>query len=194
MTPTESTRNKILSVTADEIYQHGFVATSLSVILKRCEISKGALYHHFENKLELGYAVFEEIFAPKFLSTWQPALHADDPIEALCELLTSFYQGKTCAEVSCGCPLNKLCQEMALIDEGFRTRIYTMQDQLHNTFIEAFERISNELRDDIDYSQVTYFILASMHGASDLSKSSLNVDLFEKVMIELCRYIRTLRK
>ncbi len=45
---------KILEVAADEIHQHGFQATSLSTILNRCCISKGALYYHFTNKLELG--------------------------------------------------------------------------------------------------------------------------------------------
>ena len=73
MRDAELTRQKILDVSAEEIHQHGFTATSLSIILKRCGISKGALYHHFSNKMELGYAVFEEIYTPMFLSMWAPA-------------------------------------------------------------------------------------------------------------------------
>ena len=88
MGDAEQTRQKILTVAADEIHQHGFKATSLSVILSRCNISKGALYYHFTNKLELGYAVFEENFIPMFLGTWQPALGEDDPIEGLCAFFT----------------------------------------------------------------------------------------------------------
>ena len=74
MNDAEKTRQKILDVTADEIHQHGFQSTSLSTILTRCAISKGALYYHFSNKLELGYAVFEEVFVSMFLDSWQPAL------------------------------------------------------------------------------------------------------------------------
>ena len=53
MRDAEQTRQKILDISADEIHKKGFTATSLSCILKRCEISKGALYHHFANKIEL---------------------------------------------------------------------------------------------------------------------------------------------
>lgn len=194
MSNSENTRNKILAVAANEIHQHGFAATSLSVILKQCEISKGALYHHFANKLELGYAVFEEIFVPDFLGTWQPALSAEDPIEALCELFTSFYQEHDYCDIACGCPINNLCQEMAPVDEGFRLRISAKQQQLHKMFIEAFERVSAQLRDDLNYSQVALFIFASLNGASNMIKSSSEIDLFKEIMIELCRYLRSLKK
>ena len=39
MRDAEQTRQKILEVSADEIHKNGFTATSLSVILKKCEIS-----------------------------------------------------------------------------------------------------------------------------------------------------------
>ena len=67
MRDAEQTRQKILEISADEIHKNGFAATSLSSILVRCDVSKGALYHHFKNKMELGYAVFEEIYTPMFL-------------------------------------------------------------------------------------------------------------------------------
>ena len=57
MRDSEQTRQKILEVSADEIHKKGFTATSLSCILARCEISKGALYHHFANKMELGLSL-----------------------------------------------------------------------------------------------------------------------------------------
>jgi len=194
MRDAEQTRQKILEISADEIHKNGFTATSLSVILKKCDISKGALYHHFTNKMELGYAVFEEIYMPMFLSTWQPAFDVDDPIEGLCEFFTSMYKNMSCDELVCGCPLNNLCQEMACIDEGFRLRILNMQQQLNQLIVNGLHKISEQLRDDLDYSQVAYFIVATFHGSTSLSKSSRNKDLFEKVINELCRYIRALNK
>ncbi len=194
MRDAEQTRQKILTISADEIHQHGFKATSLSVILKRCEISKGALYHHFENKMELGYAVFEEIFTPMFLAMWQPAVEVDDPIEGLCEFFESMSQQLTCDEVVCGCPLNNLCQEMAGVDEGFRLRILNMQQQLNHLIALNLQRVSATLRDSLDFNQVAYFIVACFHGSSSLSKSAKNKELFDKVIKELCCYIRNLKK
>lgn len=194
MSDAEQTRQKILTVAADEIHQHGFKATSLSVILNRCEISKGALYHHFTNKIELGYAVFEEVYIPMFLGTWQPALAVDDPIEGLCDFFNAMTEQMSCSEVVCGCPLNNLCEEMANVDEGFRLRILSMQENLNNMMVVAFERISEDLRDNISYSQVAYFIVATLNGATSLSKSSRNKVLFQQVITELCQYLRMLKK
>lgn len=194
MRDAEQTRQKILDISADEIHQNGFIATSLSIILKRCEISKGALYHHFSNKMELGYAVFEEIYTPMFLSLWQPAVEVNDPILGLCDFFENMSKEMSCDEVVCGCPLNNLCQEMSGIDEGFRLRILNMQQQLNHLIAFNLQRISEQLRDDIDFNQAAYFIVSCFHGSSSLSKSAKNKELFDKVIAELCNYIRNLRK
>ena len=193
MRDAELTRQKILEISADEIHKNGFIATSLSCILMRCEVSKGALYHHFKNKMELGYAVFEEIYTPMFIELWQPAVELDDPIEGLCDFFTTMYEESSCDEIVCGCPLNNLCQEMSGVDEGFRLRILNMQQQLNQLIAINLQRVAHQLSDDIDFTQVAYFIVSTFHGASSLSKCSKNKDLFEKVMKELCRYIKSLR-
>ena len=194
MSDAEQTRQNILTVAADEIHQHGFKATSLSVILNRCEISKGALYHHFTSKIELGYAVFEEIYTPMFLDLWQSALAVEDPVEGLCTFFTSMTEQMSCSEVVCGCPLNNLCEEMANVDEGFRLRILSMQEQLNQSIVDALEKINDDLRDGLALSQVSYFIVATLNGATTLSKSSRNKELFQQVIAELCLYIRALKK
>ncbi|GAW96132.1 MULTISPECIES: TetR/AcrR family transcriptional regulator [Colwellia] len=194
MSDAEQTRQNILTVAADEIHQHGFKATSLSVILNRCEISKGALYHHFSSKMALGYAVFEEIYTPMFLELWQSALAVDDPIEGLCDFFTAITEQMSCSEVVCGCPLNNLCEEMANVDEGFRLRILALQEQLNQSIVDAFEKISDDLRADLALSQVSYFIVATLNGATTLCKSSRNKALFQQVIAELCLYTRALKK
>lgn len=194
MRDAENTRHKILEITADEIHQHGFQSTSLSTILKRCNISKGALYHHFDNKLELGYAVFEEVYTPMFLSTWQPAVEVEDPIAGLIHFFQNCCQEMSCDDIMTGCPINNLCQEMSAVDEGFRLQILNMQQQLNHLIAFNLQRISGQLRENLDFTQVSYFIVSSFHGAYSLSKSSKNKDLFDKVINELCTYIAKLRK
>jgi len=194
MKAPEQTRQKIIEIAADEIHKNGFMSTSLSTILKRCEISKGALYHHFENKMELGYAVFEEVYAPMFLGTWQPVLDVEDPLESLCEFFNSICQTMSCEEVVCGCPLNNLCQEMSGIDEGFRLRILNMHQQLNHMISTSLLKINDRLRNDLDFAQVSYFIVCSFNGAISLSKSTKNKVILEQVISELCRYIRNLEK
>ena len=55
----EKTRQDLLEAAFEEVWQNGFRAASLDAILVRVGVTKGALYHHFHNKLELGYGVVE---------------------------------------------------------------------------------------------------------------------------------------
>ena len=144
--------------------------------------------------MELGYAVFEEVYAPAFIALWQPTVEAEDPIEGLCEFFSEMSNTMSCDELVCGCPLNNLCQEMSGVDEGFRIRILAMQQQLNLLISTNLARVSQQLQPDLDFSQVAYFIVSTFHGSSSLSKSSLNKELFDKVIKELCRYIRQLKR
>ena len=129
-----------------------------------------------------------------FLSSWLPAIEQEDPIEGLCEYFSQMSVNLTCDELICGCPLNNLCQEMAGIDEGFRLRILDLQLQLNQLISNGLEKIKHQLRNDINFSQVSYFIVSTFHGSTTLSKSSKNIELFEQVMDELCKYLRNLKQ
>lgn len=41
--------------------EYGFVHTSLEVIVKEANMTRGAVYHHFKNKKDLFLAVLEQI-------------------------------------------------------------------------------------------------------------------------------------
>ncbi len=123
---------------------------------------------------------------PVFLATWQPALSQADPIEGLCEFFTSMCESMVCSEAVCGCPLNNLCEEMANVDEGFRLKVLSMQEKLNTLIVEALTRVEGELREGLKFSQVAYFIVSTFHGATSLSKSSRNKELYQQVILELC--------
>ena len=155
----EVTREKILEAAAEEIYRVGFQAASLCEILKRLGISKGALYHHFPSKLELGYAVLDDLLLGPTGAAWDAALNQEDPIAGLCALLEDAPQGLSGNRLICGCPINNLAQEMSSVDEGFRVRIEKIYRVWHrrvqNALAGAQQR--GQLRADFDASKEAYF-------------------------------------
>ena len=64
------TRSKILEAAYQEIHVQGFQSASMSEILLKAGVTKGALYHHFENKMALGYAVVDEVVAAMLEEEW----------------------------------------------------------------------------------------------------------------------------
>ena len=57
----ELTRSKLLNAARAEFARHGLQGANLTDILKRAEVSPGAFYHHFSDKLDLFLAVVDEM-------------------------------------------------------------------------------------------------------------------------------------
>lgn len=169
------TRLRLLEAAFEEIHRRGYQAASLSDILARTGVTKGALYHHFPNKLALGYAVVEEILRERTLVRWVRPLEAtDDPIDGLLQTLQEAKQRDLEEFMALGCPLNNLAQEMAPIDEGFRLRLEAIY-QTWRTGIEAALRRGQAngcVRRDIDPAQTAVLIVAAFEGSMSQIKNA----------------------
>jgi AcrR family transcriptional regulator len=121
----ENTRGKILQAAFDEFYKNGFQGGSLNRIVDEAGTTKGALFHHFKGKKDLGYAVVREVIHPQFMQHWSdPLAYSTDPITDLKRIF------RQCAKREIadgglvhGCPVNNLAQEMSPLDEKFRNSL-----------------------------------------------------------------------
>ena len=62
----ERTRKRLLQAAFREVHRSGFQNAGIDTILEATNVTKGALYHHFDSKEALGYAVVDEIVAKSF--------------------------------------------------------------------------------------------------------------------------------
>src|ERR1700687_5753339 len=82
----ERTRQRLLQAAVREVYRYGFQSAGIDTILAATNVTKGALYYHFESKEALGYAIIEEIVAKLARDRWMLPLQRSkekDPIDAL---------------------------------------------------------------------------------------------------------------
>lgn len=192
----DKTRQALLEAAFDEIYEHGFQAASLDSILARTGVTKGALYHHFKNKLDLGYAVVDEVIRPMVRQVWvEPLLSSDDPIEGLKRVYMQAGEEMGEQACTCGCPLNNLVQEMSGLDEGFRQRLQAGLQSWQQGISQALRhgQVTGTVRDDIDTDKTATFLLASLEGTVGLAKSSQNDAVFEASKYALDHFLDSLR-
>src|SRR5215469_13990419 len=117
----ERTRERLLRAAFQEMHRSGFRSADVQAILAAARVTKGALYHHFDSKEALGYAVVDEVIASITREMWDwPLQNAENPIDALVGIVQAISLSSEALE--CGCPLNNLSQEMSPLDEGFRRR------------------------------------------------------------------------
>ena len=190
----ESTRAKILRAAFTEFYKNGFQGGSLNLILDDAGTTKGALYHHFDSKEALGYAVVEEAIAEITRVKWlQPLQVAANPLEALADIIrsTSIRQ----EHVRGGCPLNNLAQEMSPLDEGFRKRIAKVFSDWQGAVVNALRwgQEHGHIRGDVDADESASFLLAAYEGYISFAKNSQDPQVLQSGKKNMLCYLDTLR-
>ena len=191
------TRGKILFAAYMEIHSHGFQAASLSNILSHTGVTKGALYHHFPNKTELGYAVVDEVIAQRIHQSFiQPLQHFENPIDGFIELIQRSGETFSITDINLGCPLTNLAQEMAPIDEGFRTRLIDIYEKWHQSIADVMTEAkqSGQIIDDCDPYTLAVTIVATMEGALNASKVAQSLDKLYYCGCGLIQYLQLIRK
>ena len=170
MTKKQPTREKLLDITFDEVYIHGYSATSVDTILKTAGIPKGSMYHHFKGKKELVLAMVEERLFPKM------ALFFDfEPREgkSVTETIRSTFASvaKNKPLITYGCPLYRLMVELSGVDKTFdillSEKVVQMQDDLASLLQKGIE--SGEFNERLNTKYFASYILESTWGVLSLS-------------------------
>lgn len=195
--PEADTRQNILFAAYREIHLNGFQAASLSNILAHTGVTKGALYHHFPNKIELGYAVIDEVIALRISRNFiEPLDNSDDSMAALIQLIEQAGYAFTLRDIALGCPLGNLAQEMAAIDEGFRVRLNRIYDGWHDAIMKAVSKAqqAGKLIQQVDPEQVSVMVVATMEGCLSAGKISQDLDKLQCCGEALVQYLNLIQQ
>jgi AcrR family transcriptional regulator len=194
----EDTRRKILQAAFTEFYRAGFQGGSLNHIVDEAGTTKGALFHHFKDKNDLGYAVLEEIIQPHLKGQWfDPIAESINPIEDLKTVFRQRMKGHIeSGRLAQGCPLNNLSQEMSPLDEGFRQRIAKFYDRWREGLAGLFTRgiKMGKVRKNVSPRDVAAFIVAAQAGIMGTAKNSQSPELMMQAAQGLFDYLDSLKR
>ncbi|MEG3640359.1 TetR/AcrR family transcriptional regulator [Magnetococcus sp. PR-3] len=191
----EKTRRKLLEAALEEIHRKGFQAASLSAILERAEMTKGAMYHHFPNKKALGLAVVDELLPAIFEEEFNLYLDAKDSfVEGFIHAHEVFLANRGASFIELGCPVAKLAEEMSPIDEDFRTRVDALYRWGMETMAEQIrqgQRAGN-IRSDIQADDASLFIFAAREGCESVLKATQDTDIMHRCLNQLFAFVKSL--
>lgn len=190
------TRERILTQMFLDIRKNGFQGLRADKVVADMDITKGALYHYFANKQAIGAAVIDEIIRPNYLQFYRELDRWEgNPVDKLQEHLQFLAGRATDDEVSLGCPLNNLVQEMSPIDEDFRLRMKSIVDGIQASITAAIRRgqAAQSVRPDVDAEAIARFFFAAIEGAYSVAKVRKDAAAFRSSMGILHQFLDTLR-
>ncbi len=193
----EETRGKILEAAFAEFYKNGFQGGSINRIVKEADATKGALFHHFKSKNDLGYAVVREIIHPRLKARWSdPLAQSDDPIRDLKRIFRQcLNEDLDDGQLVQGCPLNNLALEMSPLDERFRQTLEKIYAGWRESIAGAFGRgiKAGKVKKGVSPEKVAAFIVAAQAGMVGTAKNAQCAALLGRTREALFDYLDSLK-
>ena len=190
----ERTRERLLQAAFREVRRSGFQSAGINTILAATNVTKGALYHHFDSKEALGYAIVDEIIAKLVRDRWlRPLLCDGHPIDILIGIVRRLPVRPT--DVRESCPLLNLAQEMSPLDEQFRRRL----ERLFLAWQEGVATLLRKgqsqgtIRRDLNPDETASFLVAMVEGYASLAKNAQDARVWEVGIRNIGGWLKSLR-
>jgi AcrR family transcriptional regulator len=192
----EGTRQRLLQAAFREVYRYGFQSAGIDSILAATNVTKGALYYHFENKEALGHAIIEEIVAEITKDRWlRPLGESKDknPIDALIGIVRAIPSRPR--DVKRGCPLVNLTQEMSQLNEQFRKRL----ERIFKAWQQGIATLLREgqdtgtVRRDLVPEETASFLIAMIEGYEVLAKNAQDAKVWNMGIKNIVSWLSSLR-
>ena len=174
----------------------GYQSAGIDTILAATNVTKGALYYHFESKEALGYAIIEEIVAAITAERWLLPLRLSegkDPIDALIGIVRAIPARPK--DVKNGCPLVNLAQEMSQLDEQFRKRLERIFHAWQEAIAMALRKGQSQgaVRRDLVPEETASFLIAMVEGYEVLAKNAQDASVWNAGIRNIVGWLRSLR-
>jgi TetR/AcrR family transcriptional regulator, transcriptional repressor for nem operon len=191
----EGTRERLLQAAFREIHRSGFQSAGIDTILAATNVTKGALYYHFESKEALGYAVVEEKIATLTRDRWLHPMQSEG--EAI-DILIGVVRGLPTrpADVRQSCPLLNLAQEMSPLDEQFRKRLERIFLAWQEGIATLLRRGQSQgtVRRDLNPDETASFLVAMVEGNASLAKNAQDAKVWEVGIKNIVGWLESLRQ
>ncbi len=176
-----TTREKILKRCFEAMEVVGFEALRADKEVLNLNISKGALYHYFPTKLDIGYAMVDEIIMPMYEKKWSGLIDRSEGISTMIyQIIESEKQEATEKKILRGDVLYNLMLEMSGVDLKFRQKleeVLEMQVKILQKSLLA-GKSSNEIKPGVDSRSMAYLLIGQLHGCYAIAKTRASKDVF----------------
>lgn len=186
------TRMRILKRVYQDMRIKGFQGLRADKVIETMDITKGALYYHFQNKTLLGYAILEEVIQPEYLKPYLPLLEYEgNPISFLQSILSGIKLTTESTDMRLGDPVHNLALEMSPLDEGFRKRLEIMQDSVKDIISDALYRgqVRGFVIEQAKPVKLACFFQAVVAGNYGMTKAHLDKRIFHGNLETLSDYL-----
>ena len=190
----ETTRTGILRAAFDEIHHHGFQGTSVNEIVAKTDVTKGAFFHYFPTKNDLGYAIVDDVLKEMIFQRWiRPLAAYKNPVQGIITRFRKIIESTSDEDMTLGCPLNNLTQELSSEDPVFREKLAAVMTLWIDENEKYLKKAQHDgyLKPQVNPRQVAEFVVMVEEGSYALVKNLRDSRLYWSLLDSLKQYLES---
>ena len=193
---SKETQDLIINKSFELFYEKGYNATSIPDIMKETSLSKGAFYHHFKNKHEIGVKVIEVIIRKRIKEGFIAPLNnmQSNIPKLLLEVFTNRIKNYSDREKALGCPANNLVGEIGYTEQDFRVILKSLFEEWREQLIKVIDigKKRGEIKKDVNSSSVAISLICAFEGVRSIRKVYDDDIIFNEFLESMGNFIENL--
>lgn len=170
---SELTKQVILNESFKLFYENGFKTTSVDKIMKATNLSKGAFYHHYKNKKELGLAVISlKLQKRVFDGMITPLYKSGDAVEILKTTFLDRLKSFPTYYKQHGCPMNNFINEIGDMEIAYQAALKKIIEDWKAALIRLIDRgkMEGSIKATVNSHAAAVYLISAFEGIRGIRK------------------------
>jgi AcrR family transcriptional regulator len=193
---SEITKQIIIDKAFQLFYKNGFKTTSIDKIMKETTLSKGAFYHHYKSKKELGQEIISLKVQKRVVNGMiLPLKESGNAFKILESVFTNRLIRLPLFDKQHGCPMNNLINEIGNEEIAFQNALKNIVEEWKMALVQLIERgkQENSIKKDIPSKAVAMYLISSFEGIRGIRKLYDNDAVLEEYLSGLALYLQHIK-
>jgi len=193
---SELTKQNILNESFKLFYENGFKTTSVDKIMKATKLTKGAFYHHYKNKKELGLAVISLKLEKRVCEGMiLPLYKTGNPLEILEDTFVERLKSFPVYDKQHGCPMNNFINEIGDLEIAYQMALRSIIEEWKTALINLIDRGKTEktINENISSTAVAVYLISAFEGIRGIRKLYDNDAILDEYIVGLSLYLKQIK-
>ncbi|UMB54941.1 TetR/AcrR family transcriptional regulator [Lutibacter sp. A64] len=193
---SERTKDLIIDKAFKLFYENGFKTTSIDKIMRETTLSKGAFYHHYKSKKDLGLEVISLKVQNRVVKGMiLPLKEPGDAYQILQNVFINRLKKFSFYDKQNGCPMNNLINEIGNNEEAYQKALKNIIELWKTALVALIDRgkQENTLKQHICSKSTAIYLISAFEGFRGIRKLYDNDAVLETFLEGLSFYLKQLK-
>ena len=193
---SQLTKQHIVNEAFTLFYEHGFKSTSINDVMKAAKMTKGAFYHHYKSKQQLGIEVIElKVQKRVYDGMILPLKQQGNAMEILESTFLNRLKSFPFYDKQHGCPMNNLINEIGNYEASYQLALKHIVEKWKSALVLLIKRGQDEntIKKDVSGEAIAIYLISAFEGIRGLRKLYNDDYILDQYIKGLSLYLHQLK-